>query len=623
MICRKNPTRGSDSELAYASPAPPSWVGVEYIEGVEQIEDLLDQAASYFRALKRALEPAGMSLDFWAWTDAKDDTVVTPTTKATLTKDSLQKLTDSHGVRDPRPRVIQRIKDILQSFEVKISKPPTFVGRRSVFNPELRPTYTCVVYCVGNDGEWFGAAKEILKFIREEEKLHDASVELLNPCCEQPRSTFPILKDDSIIDSWEKVRRSIFETIDLVDVLAIGCYRRGRTNNIDDTFPTVLVLVDPRSIKEWRRTREEIVDILNKYKCHMVAVEIVKDEIRSEGTTKGGTDRALLTGPAKVGHAISHSLNPDTSWSLGGFIELKVKEKWEVYALTCFHCVVPDISTEGTFYADPTPKIPDYVPPYLVSYLNDWLVKGVKLGDEVAQAQLRVDHPTLRAFKNQKKKLEDEMFKGFSGIQDESPIDSIEETGPVAKLNSSLPHHSDYRDASNFVDQIADCVEEHGQFLGHVAAGTGIGQIIENPNGEWFEHRNWRAHMEWAIIKLCPGRSGTNLKESANMLGYGTGTRTKGQFHPLPDFLLDRRQVDINLTGCRTADASSVVGVDGKHFSGPGDSGSWVFTDDKYVVGMVWCRASFNHITYYVPIEDIFWDILNKTDGQDVRIFEG
>ncbi|KAJ5278752.1 hypothetical protein N7478_004124 [Penicillium angulare] len=180
-MSRLRQTRGSDSELAYASPASPFWTEVEVIEDENQRN-----------------EPGRMGNDgrkrrYRGYADDKGDTVdgfITEVDRADgpyLCSIPIETTPDfrprslTARVWIPRPRIIQRIEDILQEFGVEYSQPPKFVGRQSVLNPEHVPTFTCVVFCVGNSSQWLGAAKKILKLIREDEQLTEASVELLNP----------------------------------------------------------------------------------------------------------------------------------------------------------------------------------------------------------------------------------------------------------------------------------------------------------------------------------------------------------------------------------------------------------------------------------------------------------
>lgn len=56
------------------------------------------------------------------------------------------------------------------------------------------------------------------------------------------------------------------------------------------------------------------------------------------------------------------------------------------------------------------------------------------------------------------------------------------------------------------------------------------------------------------------------------------------------------------------------------NFSEPGDSGSWVFTREGMVVGMVWGGSANSEVSYVTPIEAILDDIKQVTGAAEARI---
>jgi hypothetical protein len=161
-----------------------------------------------------------------------------------------------------------------------------------------------------------------------------------------PRIMSPVFKTDAIFAKWNLVLRDILREVDLQDMRAIGCYRRGRSSEACSNPPTVLITVNTRSSKIWKPFREQIIDILERYGLNMVAVEFAKDEILRRGSaTSKGIDRELLQGPAMIGQSIASHSDHESSGSLGGFIQLQFKGDWHEFALTCFHCVIPPDDT--------------------------------------------------------------------------------------------------------------------------------------------------------------------------------------------------------------------------------------------------------------------------------------
>lgn len=65
---------------------------------------------------------------------------------------------------------------------------------------------------------------------------------------------------------------------------------------------------------------------------------------------------------------------------------------------------------------------------------------------------------------------------------------------------------------------------------------------------------------------------------------------------------------------------STVVGSRGKSFSEPGDSGSFVFTQEGVVIGMVFGGSAECSVTYVTPIQAILDDIKAVTGALDARI---
>ena len=82
-----------------------------------------------------------------------------------------------------------------------------------------------------------------------------------------------------------------------------------------------------------------------------VAVEIVKDELRSGPSTTGCLSPVVLSGMAKGGESIAPCYEDSGAWTLGGFVEIKspLDQKWHIHGLTCFHCVVCDPATLQDF----------------------------------------------------------------------------------------------------------------------------------------------------------------------------------------------------------------------------------------------------------------------------------
>ena len=211
--------------------------------------------------------------------------------------------------------------------------------RQSKYNPEPEPIPTIfIISCRQTvDDTWLRATRQIHSLLRQENLGH-VSVEIIDVAVATPVKTSPVLKTDAIFGKWDAVLRDILRAISFKDICTVGCYRRGRSS-----IPTVLVLVEADSEpRSWKPTRDSIVQILNRMNLPMVAVEIVKDKIRLLGGGKGFNPE-LLNKQARPGGPIASLKRDDMSGTLGGFIEIRnpILNKWECFALTCFHVVDP------------------------------------------------------------------------------------------------------------------------------------------------------------------------------------------------------------------------------------------------------------------------------------------
>ena len=223
--------------------------------------------------------------------------------------------------------------------------PVTLSLQQSNFNPEPEPVPTIRVLATRHvmDDLWLETARQIHFLLRQENFGH-VSVEIIDPQALHPPRTLPVLRSDPMFDKWDSVLDRILRDVDLTDIQLVGCYRRGR-NSGNDNPVTVLVIADVNSKKTWRITRDMIAGILKRSNLPMVAVEIVKDRKTrfSDLQKRDGFKEELLKGRAMAGGPIAHSRNDEGSGTLGGFIELQHPSslKWFCFALTCFHVIDP------------------------------------------------------------------------------------------------------------------------------------------------------------------------------------------------------------------------------------------------------------------------------------------
>lgn len=262
---------------------------------------------------------------------------------------------DTHPLRDillrkisPRGDLHRHISDIIRGRNIELDSADRvetlrFRLRQSKNDPEAQPVPTIVILATRHivDDVWLKAARQIYSLLCHN-GLKQVSVEILDPEAELPPKTFPVLREEPVYKKWDSVLRAILKDIEKKDLVLIGCYRRGRNSKPQENPPTVLVIVDIHSKKNWKPTRDLIVEILRRFHLPMVAVEICKDELVTAFGAQEGFDNEILKRKAMPGGPIANVNNKLGSGSLGGFIELQDAKlgKWSSpYALTCYHVV--------------------------------------------------------------------------------------------------------------------------------------------------------------------------------------------------------------------------------------------------------------------------------------------
>lgn len=212
---------------------------------------------------------------------------------------------------------------------------------QSKFNPEPEPIPTIFISAIRQviDDTWLQVVRQIHSLLCEE-GFPRVSVEICDPHALESPHTSPIQPSEKIYLEWDTVLAKILKSIELHDVLTIGCYRRGRSLNTSENAATVLVIVDINSRKEWKTTRDSITEILSDFSLPMVAVEIVKDRINLLGPERRFKEE-ILGAHLAPGGPIAALKRKDSSGTLGGIIELQdpTDGNWSRFALTCFHVI--------------------------------------------------------------------------------------------------------------------------------------------------------------------------------------------------------------------------------------------------------------------------------------------
>lgn len=195
------------------------------------------------------------------------------------------------------------------------------------------------------DDSWLQAVREIHKHLGSS-GLGECSVEMADPRAFEPDLYFPLKPGDPLYADWYEILYFMFRTCVLVDVNTIGCFRIGR-NPVPEANPiTILITVDKGSFRDWRGLREDVIIVLETFFLPMVGVKIQQDQVVRAVTTRNGElPSAIFEGPALAGQSLGWRDIEIGTGTLGGFVELKdaVTGSWRKFALTCSHCIIPDL----------------------------------------------------------------------------------------------------------------------------------------------------------------------------------------------------------------------------------------------------------------------------------------
>lgn len=108
---------------------------------------------------------------------------------------------------------------------------------------------------------------------------HVIRVEIAAPSVFMGDALHPVDQCDEIFSIWNEVCQAVTGKINLVDVVTVGCYRLGDSDDAFECLPTISVGVKHDSGRSWKDIREEIVDLLDERGLGMVGVKIHKERL--------------------------------------------------------------------------------------------------------------------------------------------------------------------------------------------------------------------------------------------------------------------------------------------------------------------------------------------------------
>ncbi|CAI7646409.1 unnamed protein product [Penicillium viridicatum] len=145
------------------------------------------------------------------------------------------------------------------------------------FWPILQPLATLIITATRDtfSDDWVQACREIWRRLSEHELGH-INVEISDPSLHSPFHFWPVDSKHPYfskhMDMMEKVRTEV----GAVDWVELAAYRIGTTSDVKDSEVFMHLIVDFKSERDWRGTREQMLSILEDSKLPMVGIMIQK-----------------------------------------------------------------------------------------------------------------------------------------------------------------------------------------------------------------------------------------------------------------------------------------------------------------------------------------------------------
>ncbi|OJK04433.1 hypothetical protein ASPACDRAFT_55914 [Aspergillus aculeatus ATCC 16872] len=330
------------------------------------------------------------------------------------------------------------------------------------------------------------------------------------------------------------------------------------------------------------------------------------------------------------------------SSTLGEAIQLRDyrDSEWRTLYLTCFHCVFPPPQHRESLIQIHGAK----------QGLDRWEDKPANFHDPQIREVLRVDHPSRRdleaAIATDKSTIQQRKTPAYQRMEsrikaEEAGEDVFVEPRERQRYEKILKPIEMFQER---LDKSESFWHKKLYYLGRVIAGSGLHRTKERfiDGG-----RTGVETMDWALISALKTREGLNkpfpYTERAKLLNItyyqasdvqpeldmelhksGRSTQcTQGRYNGAISAAIARTE-DSNICWVSmTTYEHAVARTGNKPFAKPGDSGSWIFTPQGEVVGMMLYGACERlNIVYFMHIDDILQDIKDVTHAFDVRIAE-
>ena len=167
---------------------------------------------------------------------------------------------------------------------------------------------------------------------------HEILVEIIDPRATGGLSTYPIGRDDPLLQDWESVRQPLRRELEETDWTALHAYRRGYDGLEADSTQTVVILCRNYFADHWKEVSPRLKRILGNLD-YRVRLEIWQAEV-----SRGTFDTPPITiNPEQLEEVVymGDGIGPmDKSGTLGGYITLHNKQQQTgTFGVTNYHVV--------------------------------------------------------------------------------------------------------------------------------------------------------------------------------------------------------------------------------------------------------------------------------------------
>ncbi|RAK98803.1 uncharacterized protein BO80DRAFT_447165 [Aspergillus ibericus CBS 121593] len=568
-----------------------------------------------------------------------------PAVSAILRKDS-QTTPNNHALIEDIYVLQDNTRRILEEEGLSY-KSVALVGRQSKIRPENSPIPTIVIDLERQQDDlkdWRKVSKLIYTNVAS--RHEGLSVELIDPAMEILPCCSPIQASDNIRLKWPSIRDQILEQMSIWEWTGLSLWRYGRNPDTSRNPVTIIICVRQDSTRTFHTDRRKIWAICAEHGERNVSILFMKDSLqrfcRQDCWSVPQLPLKACVATALPGVSLGIHQSTAGSSTLGGALELRFADQpgWQKYYTTCFHCVYPPPQHRETLLA---------INGAMQGFAR-WETNAPSFDDHVLPELLRIDHPSnsdlRQAVESEKASFEGFRDRRFTEL--ESWVTALEE-GEDAFITSK--ERKFYEKQRQRLDVVQNRLTTYERFLsnkvnilGKVVAGSGQWRAKERQIDGGIQQG--LGIMDWALISALAPRIGSNkpfpysegaqaydvvfffsnsdrLEPDMRLFKSGRSTQnTEGRYAGVMQARIHR---ETNTQGERVPVVTyehEISALYGKIFAEPGDSGSWIYTQNGAVVGMLIGGSERMNTFDFIEIGDLMRDIQVVTGALEVRVAE-